>query len=113
MNVGATMKSRFILVGLLAALFAPLSVSAQSLVVNPTSLNVSAAPGSTVPSQVVTIAKSGGGALKWSIVNVAPWVSLSQVKGTNSGTITVNFGTSNRPISSAIYPIFTLTAPTS
>ena len=94
------MKSRFILVGLLiavAALFAPLSVSAQSLVLNPTSLNVSAAPGSTVPSQIVTIAKSGGGALRWSIVNVAPWVSLSQVKGTNSGTITVNFGTSNRP----------------
>jgi parallel beta-helix repeat protein len=110
------MKSRFILVGLLiavAALFAPLSVSAQSLVVNPTSLNVSAAPGSTVPSQIVTIAKLGGGALRWSIVNVAPWVSLSQVKGTNSGTITVNFGTSNRPASSAIYPIFTVTAPTS
>src|SRR4029079_18705777 len=60
-----------------------------------------------------TIGKSGGGALRWSITNIAPWVSLSQTKGTNSGTITVNVGTSNRPTSSAMYPIFTVTAPTS
>ena len=96
-----------------AAWFVPLSVSAQSAVVNPTTLNVSAASGSSVPSQIVTIGKAGGGALRWSITNIAPWVSLSQTKGTNSGAITVNFGTSNRPTSSGTYPIFTVTAPTS
>jgi parallel beta-helix repeat protein len=110
------MNPRSVIGGVLiavATLFVPLSVSAQSVVVNPTTLNVSAVPGSSVSSQSVTIGKSGGGALRWSIINIAPWVNLSQTRGTNSGTITVNFGTSNRPTSSGTYPIFTVTAPTS
>jgi parallel beta-helix repeat protein len=111
------MSSRFVIIGrvliAVAAWGVPLSVSGQSAVVNPTTLIVSAAPGSSVPSKTVTIGKSGGGALRWSIINIAPWVNLSQIKGTNSGSITVNFGTSNRPTSSGNYPIFTVTAPTS
>src|SRR6185436_15216656 len=87
-----------------AALFVPLSVFGQTLVVNPTSLNVSAAAGSSVPSQNVTISRSGGGALRWSINSLVNWVQVSPVKGTDSGAVTVNFGT-NRPTSSGTYPI--------
>ena len=90
-----------------AALFVPLSVFGQTLVVNPTSLNVSAAAGSSVPSQNVTISRSGGGALRWSINSLVNWVQVSPVKGTDSGAVTVNFGT-NRPTSSGTYPIFTV-----
>jgi parallel beta-helix repeat protein len=102
---------RRVLIGV-AALLVPWSVSAQSLLVSPTSFNISASAGSSVPSKSVTIAKSGGGALRWSVTNIAPWVNLSQIKGVNSGTITINFGT-NRPTNSGAYPIFTVTAPTS
>ena len=111
------MNSRSVIIGrvliVVAALFVPWSVSAQGLVVTPTSFNVSAAPGGSVAAKIVTIKKSGGGTLRWSIVNIAPWVNLSQAKGVNSGTTTVNFTTSNRPPNSGNYPIFTVTAPTS
>jgi hypothetical protein len=70
-------------------------------------LNVSAAAGSSVPSQNVTISRSGGGALRWSINSLVNWVQVSPVKGTDSGAVTVNFGT-NRPTSSGTYPIFTV-----
>jgi len=99
-----------------AALFVPLSVFGQTVVVNPTTLSVSASSGSSVASQNVTIGKSGGGALRWSITkdpNNGSWVSLSQMKGTNSGTITVNFVAANMPASSGTYAIFTVTGGTS
>ena len=69
MHSRSVMSARVLIA--VAALFVPLSVFGQTVVVNPTTLSVSASSGSSVASQNVTISKSGGGALRWSIVNIA------------------------------------------
>src|SRR5262245_58594387 len=95
-----------------ALLLLPWAASAQSLTVSPATLNVQAAPGGSIPSQTVTITKSGGG--KWSITNIAPWITVSRTSGSNSGTTTVNFLTTNRPPASVTGALaFTVSTPTS
>ena len=102
-------------VGVATLLILPVVASAQTLSISPTTLSVQASPGNAVASQTVTVGKSGNGALKWSVANVASWVTVSPQSGINSGTLTVAFNTSPSlmPASSGTYAAFTVTAPTS
>jgi parallel beta-helix repeat protein len=92
-----------------AALILAWSVSAAgTLSVSPTSINLQASAGTTVPSQTVTIRNDGKGALRWSITPpAASWVNVSPTSGVNTGTVTVSFPS---PFSAGTYSTsFTVT----
>jgi parallel beta-helix repeat protein len=84
---------------ILAALLLPLPASAQAvLAVNPTSFSLQAYQGDNVPPQTVQVRNAGKRALKWSVVAPAVnWLSVSPTSGTNTGTLTLTFGTSALP----------------
>ena len=88
---------------------APLTASAQSISASPTTLTVTAAPGAAVPSQNVTLRKSGNGRESWTIGSVASWVRVSPMSGGESATLVVSYVTSSLPSASGPYPLFTIT----
>ncbi|MBI3267673.1 MAG: discoidin domain-containing protein [Planctomycetes bacterium] len=50
-----------------------------------------------LPPQTLTVANSGGGTLSWSVTKDVPWLALSPLAGTNSGTVTVTANTAGLP----------------
>jgi hypothetical protein len=112
MNVRSVISCRVLLT--LVALSVPLLASAQSMEVSPTTLNVQYSPGTSVPSQSILIKKtSNGSTLKWTITNLASWVTVSQTSGGNSGKVVVGFKPSLMPTTTGLYTAFTVTSPTS
>jgi hypothetical protein len=58
---------------------------------DPTSINVSAFEGSTLPSEEITVTNVGDGTLDWTAVNITSWLSLDPTNGVGDGSITAEF----------------------
>jgi hypothetical protein len=87
-------SARFLLL-FFAAILLPLSVGAEPVLsVSPTTVSVQASAGANAPSQTVRVSNAGNGALKWSVVQGASWLSVSPTSGTNGGSLTLSFQTS-------------------
>ncbi len=58
---------------------------------DPTSIDVTADEGSTLPSEEIMVTNIGGGALNWSAAHAAGWLMISPTGGSGDGAITVDF----------------------
>src|SRR5262245_2171105 len=93
----------FVLFGI--AILLPRPVAAQAtLSVTPTSVSVQTNVGTNAPSQTVQVKKTGGGALRWTVVQAAaPWVTVSPTSGTNNVALILTFQTSGLAVQAQPY----------
>ena len=86
-------SARFLLVFVVASLL-PLAAGAQpALSVSPPSISAQASVNTNAASQTLQISNSGNRALKWTVQESAPWLSVSPSSGVNGGSVTLTFQT--------------------
>ena len=107
------LTARFLLLGFTALLVSG-AADAQTLSVAPTSVSVQTNFETNAPSQTVQVRKTGGGALRWNVVQpAASWVTVSPTSGTNNVTLTLTFKTSALPVQAQAYSTSFQVAPVS
>jgi parallel beta-helix repeat protein len=88
------LAARVLLLGF-AVLLVSGAADAQTLSVVPTSVSVQTNFGTNAPSQTVQVRKTGGGVLRWTVVQPsAPWVTVSPTSGANNASLILTFQTS-------------------
>jgi len=58
---------------------------------DPTSIEVSAIEGSSLPPEQISVTNTGGGVLNWTASKTSGWLSINPTGGTGDGVITVSF----------------------
>lgn len=61
-----------------------------TIVVNPTSIDLTTSQGQAPANQQISISNGGGGTLNWTASEVSSWFSINPPSGSGSGTLTVN-----------------------